>query len=611
MSSKERETIARSASRVLGRLPRTLLALVLLSIGLLETGQADERVETVGGVRATVIDVWPDTVTRGYLPLVVRLENTANSGRTVRLQAQCGWREVNIVERAVRLDAGERIRLDLILPAFGAFLSGTSPNYTLTIESDGRDKTIHGLGATGAIDVRVKNVMTFARRLPAPGAPEAWAADISSAELLPEHHHWGGVSSSSPGGRADVELVAATFDELPRRYEPYSSLHAVVLDTSDGLPSGEVLRPLYTYARLGGMVCFFGRDAKSFAEEQEEVKPWMEQRFVRSEGEVQVFAMGFGTLVIGESDEFLSPMQVGELQAQLSAHKPFVPSQSSRTVQSLFVPGIGDIPYRIFVVLLIGFALLIGPVNFIFVKRSGRPALLLLTIPAIALVTSVLLLGYGIFYQGIDTKSSSVSIALLDQRSDRVDVIEDRRCFVGLSRGPGLLPGAGTSCYPVSVSNESPRFLVDESEDTVLSGTYLPAREPVHQMLLAERSSRLRLDVDPGNGAVTVRNGLGVAIEELLVRESDGSWYVTLDRVDAGDEVVLDPLTSNDELDKLLESWRDELGKGTTMENEGVPRGAYMARLAEPVFPDSCGVDLNELDGRHGVLGLLDREELK
>jgi len=36
-----------------------------------------------------------------------------------------------------------------------------------------------------------------------------------------------------------------------------------------------------------------------------------------------------------------------------------------------------------------------------------------------------------------------------------------------------------------------------------------------------------------------------------------------------------------------------------------------MARLAESVFTDDCGVELNELAGRHGVIGLLAPEEMR
>ena len=111
--------------------------------------------------------------------------------------------------------------------------------------------------------------------------------------------------------------------------------------------------------------------------------------------------------------------------------------------------------------LLVAFAVLIGPVNLVFLKRIRRPALLLVTIPLLSAAASVGLLLYGIFYQGLDTKAARQSLTVLDQRSHHADTIERRKLFVGLSPGRGLRPGAATAVVPENVKGEDQRFAVD------------------------------------------------------------------------------------------------------------------------------------------------------
>lgn len=590
---------------------RSLLGALCAALALVSSAAGQEHQGKVEGVEFIVRDVWPDRAVRGYQPLFVDLVNRSDTRRVARVAAISDYLYGTSSQRTVELEPGQRVSFELLLPTFyipqeSARVSSHSYHFECRVR--GEREVRYSLGASENFSAGVKPVMVFSGSRPAAGATEQWSTELSTDQLAP--NGWGG------GGATinDVQISGTTLDLLSAHHESYTGLSAVVLDTSRGLPPADRLRPLLTYARLGGMLCLFGRDARLAASGEPELAAWMEERFLfdgaTTEG-VPVFACGLGKLVVGDSATLFGELeQTAVLKDLLSTNEPLVPSQVTRDIRTVEIPGLGRLPYRTFVVLLILFAILIGPVNFIFVRRAGKPALLLLTIPAIALVTSLLLLAYGIFYQGIDTKSSSVSVALLDQREARVDVVEERRAFIGMARAPGLRPGPGTAVFPVNTFSERPRFELRSGEDRILGGTFMPVRELSHLRILSERAARERLVIERDGDSYAVENGFAQDVGGVLLRDGAGEYYYYESRISGGERVKLaraDFRTVDDYRDR----WRGEFGDGATVSLDVLWPGSYSLELAESTFTDACGLSLTELDGAHGVIGVFDPEEVR
>src|SRR5262249_39922983 len=65
------------------------------------------------------------------------------------------------------------------------------------------------------------------------------------------------------------------------------------------------------------------------------------------------------------------------------------------------VPGLGRVPVRAFLLLILLFAVAAGPVNlFVVFRRRRQPLLALLTVPALGIGTTGAILGYGLFADG-------------------------------------------------------------------------------------------------------------------------------------------------------------------------------------------------------------------
>ena len=93
------------------------------------------------------------------------------------------------------------------------------------------------------------------------------------------------------------------------------------------------------------------------------------------------------------------------------------PDSANVEFAKLLVPGVGLAPVTEFRVLITLFVLLIGPINYWLLKRAKRLHLMVLTVPAAALVTTLALFGYAILADGFDTRVRAQSFTTLDQRT--------------------------------------------------------------------------------------------------------------------------------------------------------------------------------------------------
>ncbi len=100
---------------------------------------------------------------------------------------------------------------------------------------------------------------------------------------------------------------------------------------------------------------------------------------------------------------FLS--SVGEPRFSWVRRHGVAPDFGTEEFYNFMNPDIRGVPVYGFMVLITVFAVLIGPVNYFYLRRKRLLWLLLVTVPATALVTSVLLLGYSVAAHGFSIRS--------------------------------------------------------------------------------------------------------------------------------------------------------------------------------------------------------------
>jgi hypothetical protein len=587
---------------------------------------------------------------RGYTELRWRVQNHSDEVRdvAVRVGTAAGDRySLAGASSIVQLEPGEVADLELLVPVFCL-----SPGDPLQVELDsGRSKRgtdyfvpVSREGAGQKLLVGV-----YGDRALGPGWAEQRAFDLSSKamrvaagsntapfmEPCPRWYASVGVWKRSralsesmiaerrrsaftrPSDMYEVHL--RPFDALPSSFAGLSSLDVVVLDGAG--VEREALAEIARWVRLGG--CLVVARDSSFASLGDFEDARRPERLLASFGEVDVARMGLGTVVFAPDEPLASTDQHVALWYALERNPSWIMPYDGDLygggplrwhLDSVDLPGVGQVSHRTLLALLLILAGITGPINVWLVRRTGRPSAFLLTIPILALLGSLSVVAYGMSRDGLGVKDGASSYAVLDQQSHTISSVTVRELFLGMSGGRRLQPGAGTMILPLARDNGqvwSARYSVERdarSGSVRLAGDYLPVRRPFEQAIYSDRSARMRLVASRENGVVRVENALGASVEALWLRDPQGrAWRLESPLAEGGSA----DLVAMDGEEEQLVRFLSDLGPGPQMPGfERLAPGSYAARLDRCIGGDECGVTGKRSVQRQALVGILEEDAL-
>jgi hypothetical protein len=219
---------------------------------------------------------------------------------------------------------------------------------------------------------------------------------------------------------------------------------------------------------------------------------------------------------------FLS--NVGEPRFSWMQRHGIVPDVGTGEFFNFMNPGIRGVPVYGFMVLITAFAVLIGPVNYFYLRRKRLLWLLLVTVPATALVTSVLLVGYSVAAHGFSIRSRIRSLTVLDQKSHSAVTVARLALFAGVAPARGMKFSPQTAVYPVFPSTVEPgAFTVDWTENQSLTSGWLLSRTRTQFLTIRHAEQPERVEIKPGqDGGLTIVNGLPWELEAVIVADESG-----------------------------------------------------------------------------------------
>jgi hypothetical protein len=191
------------------------------------------------------------------------------------------------------------------------------------------------------------------------------------------------------------------------------------------------------------------------------------------------------------------------------------------------IEGVSGVPVYAFLILMTLVTIVIGPLNYILLRRRRQVYLLLLTIPALALVTSVTLFAYSLLAHGFDVKSRIRSVTFLDQPRDTAVAVSRVALFAGLAPSEGLTFSPETAVTPVWSSEDAiTGGRVVWGGRQTFGGGWFRSRTRTQFYTATHRAQRGHLEMTPtGAGTLRVANGLEWDIQSALIADADGTLY--------------------------------------------------------------------------------------
>lgn len=197
------------------------------------------------------------------------------------------------------------------------------------------------------------------------------------------------------------------------------------------------------------------------------------------------------------------------------------------------IKGVGQAPVTPFRIMITVFVVVIGPLNYYWLWRRGKLHLLLILVPAFALLITGGLFAYAVVADGLGVQARVRSFTQIDQRLGQAVCWSRITYYAGLAPTNGLTFPQDVAVLPLESEGHDyqpgglkVRTLDWTSEGQRLIDGWLSSRTPTQYVTVRSRPSRAGLRwIDGAAGAgPRLENQLGSPIKLLLICGRDGTW---------------------------------------------------------------------------------------
>lgn len=424
---------------------------------------------------------------------------------------------------------------------------------------------------------------------------------------------------AAPDGLAALQAIPSRFGgpasqvplravDLPADWRMYTSFPAVVVDGRAAV-AADVQEALRRYAFAGGV-------AVVAAAERLPAGPLRELAVAAGRG---IARHGLGHVVA--VPPFGGDTTVMRL---LLAEVPELGHGLWPAAEELFasqdIAGLGKAPVTVFVLVILLFAVLVGPVNFVLLRRRKKPLLALVTVPVLGFGTTFVILGYGIFHDGFGVRGVVTSWTVLDQARHEAVAVAARTLFAGLAPNELSMPQDSLvlSGRAGELRGEWPDRWHWDADRERLDGGVLPSRTVTPLLSVGEGPARQRLTVKRiGDDALEVLADGGIApVGRMALCDLEGGFWTGADgrlrRVAAAEGRAEFAALANAALTLRVSGERgdvlDARMPNVTPRALGEP-GTYLVRVAAAPWLDEHGLGVVYDAVHHWVSGRMHAQD--
>jgi len=370
-----------------------------------------------------------------------------------------------------------------------------------------------------------------------------------------------------------------------------------------------IFRAIRRYVECGGMLCVIGTEWNAPKEWKEihssnDFTQWdavMGNAFLLkrpAEASEEALTM-IRNLVLSKSENWTGAMRSetyygrGSYYAMGGGGSGFF-GDPRRLVETMPTSESKGVPIRAITVLILVFAILIGPVNVYVLSWKNRRIWLLWTVPVISLLASGLVLGTNFTQEGFVRYTSVSSVTILDQRREEALTFGIVGFYSTLTPRGGCLFDSGTE--PTIIANRSRQtyslISYPGGEQNLTSGWIQP-RVPAYFGVRKAATEIRGLEFNWTEETPTVVNQLGVDIEKLIVCSPEGTYYEA-EKIVAGQKITLQKFardssnTSQNHLPTVVarfDNWPNLAETILRDSTQILERGSYLVSLGKEKNP--------------------------
>ncbi len=599
---------------------RWLLTILFLLCGAAFATAGEYRTLEVESLKIEIDSEWGMRTAPGYVPVRFEITNFGEArvidlvGRGTRFTRMLrgGFGAESNIRQSIRLARGDRVRLTIPVPVFG-----TSESFQFDIEEGGR--TLERFNFTGLQSNvppdEMSALIVIDRTSPFGARAAGWLRELPAG--YSSYVASGSViSSSAPGGptastvihpaagsagRPPLDFYLAP-SRLPTNWLGYTSLRAVFIGPAEWAQLNDAQKSaLLTWTACGGDLFFVDGELNVLLPGPNPSTP--DDRAPR--------AYFFGRIHRPTS----ASVSASGVQRVLADARKVQDSNWSLPVNGvrdwsaiaargfrLPIPGVGGVPARAYMMILLLFSVIIGPVNYWVLRRNRQQVLLVLTAPLISATFILLLAGYVLAGEGIGVRGRAVTFTMLDEVRKHAATRSSASLYAaGMTPAGGLRFPRDVAAIPIGVEGTGTRerLVLDLTEAQQFSAGVIQARSPTNLEQMAFRPARERLSFSTGDGGLSVVNGLGATVTALSYREGDRRYILNAPLAPGAKATLTSATTASGievPADLPLSARFAHLVKNQ-------PAGSYLAVMDRSPFWDPGVANVLERSSFHLVIG--------
>ena len=481
----------------------------------------------------------------GFLPVLVTVTNPSENDRDFEISATSSdnaygnYGSELTSSFNLTAPAGKTSRHQILIPCTTGLSSGNSPS----------------------VAIRLAGSFGFAN-----GHLSATLGDTQPAILLseplftPNASALDAAASAGHAARFGSTSFAAKFDprELPEDWRAYSGFDSIVLtDTDWGVASPGARNAILRWNRLGGSIIIYATSSNSDLATLGIASGGKGHRSAeRSFGSVAIHPIATDLKL--DAAKAVAEINAAAKLPTLNASIREDFSNGNWPLQTEF--GSARYNHTLFILILIAFGILVGPVNLFVFAKSGRRHRLFITTPIIALGTSVLLIGLIIAIDGFGGRGMRTvvmevrpddnehSAYLLQEQISRTGVLFSGGFSLDEPATLAPLPIASSQWARLTASNYGGGMRYEVKPDDgklLLDGDWFQSRSEQGHLVRAIIPTRGRIEAHNEAGPPSMLSTFDFPIETLWFSDhAGGIWRA--DQIEPGKTFKCQPASTSD-----------------------------------------------------------------